>query len=43
MKDYNKQNNPYATNKGGKIDAPKPQTGEPKATVTKKQNDLRSK
>ena len=42
MKD-NKQNNPYATNKGGKITSPKPQTDEPKASVTKKQNDLRSK
>ena len=43
MKDYNKHNNPYATNKGGKINSPKSQTDEPKATVTKKQNDLRSK
>jgi hypothetical protein len=36
-----KQNNPYATNKGGMIKAPKnPAKDSPKATVTKG-NDLR--
>lgn len=35
--------NPYATNKGGKIDAPKKQEGEPKSTVVSKTNDLRTK
>ncbi len=39
-----KQNNhsPYATNKGGRIEAPKKQTGDPKSTKTVG-NDLRSK
>lgn len=35
--------NPYATNRGGKIDAPrKPSSGDPRATVTKG-DDLRRK
>ena len=35
--------NPYATNKGGKIDSPrKPASGDPRATVTKG-DDLRRK
>ena len=35
--------NPYATNRGGKIDAPKPTTAkEPRATVTKG-DDLRKR
>ena len=33
---------PYATNKGGKIDAPKKQNNEPKSTKTAG-NDLRIK
>ena len=36
-------NNPYATNRGGKIDSPKnPSAGDPRATVTKG-DDLRRK
>lgn len=35
-----KGNSGYATNKGGVIKAPKPTSGEPKATVTKG-DDLR--
>jgi hypothetical protein len=36
-------NNPYATNRGGKIDAPKtPSAGDPRATVTKG-DDLRKR
>ena len=39
----NKNNkSPYATNKGGKIEAPNKQSGEPKATKTAA-NDLRIK
>ena len=34
--------NPYATNRGGRIVAPKPVTDEPASTVTKG-NDLRSR
>ncbi len=36
------QKNVYATNKGGKITAPKKQTDEPKVTVTRR-DDLRVK
>lgn len=37
----NNGNNPYVTNRGGKIDAPaKPAAGDPRATVTKG-DDLR--
>ena len=42
MKDNNSAKNPYATNKGGKINAPVKQTNEPRANVIKK-NDLRVK
>ena len=39
----NTQNNPYATNRGGKIISPKnPSSGDPHATVTKG-DDLRRK
>lgn len=34
--------NPYATNRGGKITAPKPVTADPASTVTKG-DDLRSR
>lgn len=34
--------NPYATNRGGKITAPKPVTSDPSSTVTKGE-DLRSR
>ncbi len=43
MKDNTSFNNPYATNKGGKIDAPKKQSEQPKSTVNSKSNDLRAK
>ena len=43
MKEKIKANNPYATNKGGKIDAPKKQSDKIKSTVTTKTNDLRAK
>ena len=42
MKNEKSTKNPYATNKGGKIEAPVKQTNEPRASVTKK-NDLRVK
>ena len=43
MKERNKTKNPYATNKGGKISAPKNTCeGEPRATKTVG-NDLRIK
>lgn len=37
-----KKINPYATNQGGKIDAPKKPKDEPKATVLTSEKDLRS-
>ena len=41
MKERNRTKNPYATNKGGKIEAPvSPSKGDPKATV-KRGDDLR--
>ena len=43
MRENSKLNNPYATNKGGRIDAINKQKNEPKATIVKKQNDLRTK
>lgn len=43
MKDNLNLNNPYATNKGGKIDAPKKQEGQPKSAVISGKNDLRTK
>ena len=43
MKNTKEKKNPYATNRGGKIDAPKPTTAkEPRATVTKG-DDLRKR
>lgn len=43
MKRKEQAYNPYATNRGGKIDAPKaPAAGDPRATVTKG-DDLRRK
>lgn len=43
MKKQNQTKNPYATNKGGKINAPTPVgTGDPKATRTHG-DDLRKK
>ena len=43
MKKQTPYHNPYATNRGGKIDAPKPVTAnDPRATVTKG-DDLRRK
>lgn len=43
MNRKNYSNNPYATNRGGKIDAPKaPASGDPRATVTKG-DDLRKR
>ena len=43
MKSKMNLTNPYATNKGGKIDAPKKQEGQPKSTVVSKTGDLRTK
>ena len=43
MKEKANVKNPYATNKGGKIDAPYKQSDEPKSTVTTNAKDLRVK
>ncbi len=43
MKNNINSTNPYATNKGGKIEAPKKQEGQPKSTVVSKTGDLRTK
>ena len=36
-------NNPYATNRAGKIEAPKKQSDTPKSTVIRSSGDLRTK
>jgi hypothetical protein len=41
--DKKMKNNPYQTNKGGEIKAPRnPSSGDPKATTIKSKGDLRS-
>lgn len=43
MKQQNIRENPYATNKGGLIRAPRPADKQPAATVRRSTGDLRDK